>query len=116
MKKILLTIIALFSLQTVSFGYYNYYSPMNPANPASPLNPLNPINPVSPVNPINRGRHLNYVRKTDSKEEYTLKIYRVYELCYKGYCRQTTSRELKYTINKCLKHGGGNACLYKVIE
>jgi hypothetical protein len=113
MTKILLTIIALFSLQAVSFGYnyYNYYS-----NPAHPLHIMNPANPVSPLNPINKGRHANYVRKTHNKEEYTYKVYRMYEICYKDSCRQTTSRELKHTIYTCLKHNGGSACLYKVIE
>ena len=58
----------------------------------------------------------NYTRKTNSKEIFTYRVFRVYELCYKGVCRQTTSRELKSQINCCLRHDGGSACLNKVIE
>jgi len=115
MTKILLTIIALFSLQAVSFGYnyYNYYS-----NPAHPLHLMNPANPVSPLNPIHQNRSYNSTRRTlyNPKEEYTYRVYRVYELCYKGNCRATTSRELKHEINRCLKYKGGKACLNRVIE
>ena len=115
-KNILVILAILFVAGTHAMAY-NYYSMSNPANPISPLNPMNPANPASPLNPIHRNNNdANYVRKTTNKEEYTYNVYKVYELCYKGSCRQTRSHELKTVINRCLRHGGGNACLYKVVE
>ena len=118
-KNILVILAILFVAGTHAMAY-NYYSMSNPANPISPLNPMNPANPISPLNPIHINSRANAgtncVRKTTSKEEYTYNVYKVYELCYKGSCRQTRSHELKTIINRCLSHGGGTACLNKVID
>lgn len=114
-KKILIAFIVLFSFQIVGFGY-NYYHPYS--NPAHPLHIMNPANPVSPLNPVRQSGYYNSTRRTlyNPKEEYVYRVYRVYEICYKGYCRATTSRELKHNINTCIKYNGGTACLNKVIE
>ena len=113
-KNILVVLAVLFVTGTHVMAY-NYYSMSNPANP---INPLNPANPVSPLNPIHMNSHSKAKSsyKTTNKEEYTYNVYRVYELCYKGYCRQTRSHELRTIINRCLMHDGGTACLYKVID
>lgn len=113
MKKILLILGILWVAGThvMAYNYYNHYS-----NSAHPLHIMNPANPASPLNSVHHQRNLNYIRKTNNKEEYTYKVFRVYELCYKGYCRQTGSRELKNSIYTCLKHNGGSACLNKIID
>lgn len=112
MKKILVLLALCIGMPAMAYNYYNHYS-----NPAHPLHIMNPANPASPINPIyHQHRDYNYTRKTNSKEIFTYRVFRVYELCYKGVCRQTTSRELKSQINCCLRHDGGSACLNKVIE
>lgn len=90
----------------------------NPMNPTSPLSPFNPINPISPLNPLNNRSmtsetvsHARHVKPS----EFECFSTRVWTIRYKGLERRTESAELKNQIHKCIRHGGGSACMMKVI-
>ena len=115
MIKNILVVLAVLLVTGAHAMAYNYYSMSNPANPINPLNPANPVSPLNPIH-INSYSKAKTSYKTTNNEEHTYNVYRVYELCYRGYCRQTRSHELRTIINRCLMHNGGTACLYKVID
>ena len=95
---------------------YNWAT--NPMNPSSPMNYLNPANPISPLNPT---RHQSTTSETVSHarrvqySEFECFSTKVWTIRYKGLERRTDSIELKNKITKCIRHGGGSACMMKVI-
>lgn len=79
-------------------------------------NPASPLNPINPISPLNLASDEHKARPATKHTPYTIRKFKGYELCTKGYCRQTESKELKDKIESCLIQEGGKACLNLIIK
>ena len=102
----------------MAYNTNGYNWAINPMNPVSPISPLNPVSPISPLNPLNHrsttSETASHVRKV-KPSEFECYAKRIWIIRYKGLERYTESIELKNMIHKCIRHGGGTACMTKVI-
>lgn len=103
MKKVLVMLIMLTSIVGSSYAE-------GVLDPASPLNPMYVMGDPA----LNVDTNKSPVVR--SNVDYSIRKYKMYELCYKDKCRQTISREVKDNIQNCLIGGGGYACLSRVIK
>lgn len=102
----------------MAYNTNGYNWAINPMNPVSPISPLNPVSPASPFNPMNHrsmtSETVSHARKV-KPSEFECYAKRIWIIRYKGLERYTESIELKNMIHKCIRHGGGTACMTKVI-